>query len=156
MRWETLFDVAETGYRHWWFPVGIAVFVLIVFAALIAARAAGETRPWRSWIKPYALAATAALVVPAAAFLLTYRDYSQLRDALREGRYRVVEGPVTQLAPADRGDHFDEVIVVNSQRYAYSRSRLSAGFNRTRVLREGLRVRIADVNGSIARLEVLR
>jgi len=53
-----------------------------------------------------------------------------------------------------------ERFVVNGHHYEYSDYVVSAGFNNTQShggpIREGITVRIADVRGKIARLEIAR
>ena len=96
----------------------------------------------------------AGLVWTAVAFGTSYREYSSLRDALRSGNFEVVQGPVENFVEGDgrRPESFD----VRGHRYSYSWSVIQAGFNSPGLIRPGLEVRIADVNGEIARLEVSR
>jgi hypothetical protein len=85
-----------------------------------------------------------------------------MREAIRDGRYRIVEGTVTDFVPADAGDHHPEHFAVLTPggrvEYFYSESTVTQGFNQSQnhggPIRDGLRVRIADVGGKIARLEI--
>jgi hypothetical protein len=57
----------------------------------------------------------------------TYTDCRHLRDALDNGRYLTVEGPVTQLVPMPWQGHAMEHFEVNGHRYAYSDYVVTAG-----------------------------
>lgn len=94
----------------------------------------------------------------------TWMDHSQtkrMRDALETGDYTVVEGHVREFERGDRGGHQEErfTIVSDGRRYTYeyTSSRRQPGFHESHgPVREGLFVRIADVDGYIARLEIGR
>jgi hypothetical protein len=101
----------------------------------------------------------AALLVGGSAYWLEYSETRRLRDALDTGDYTEVEGHVREFQRGDRGGHRDErfTIVSNGRRYTYgySYSRRVPGFHESHgPIREGLFVRIADVDGHIARLEI--
>jgi hypothetical protein len=83
----------------------------------------------------------------------------RLRSALESGAYTVVEGEVTEFERGDRGRHRDErfSVVSGGRRYtyAYRSSSYEPGFHESHgPIREGMHLRIADVGGHIARLEV--
>jgi hypothetical protein len=78
------------------------------------------------------------------------------------GHYVTVEGTVEDFIAGDSGDHRPETWSVRDSkglhRYSYSPSRGFVGFTQTQAhggpMRSGLRVRVADVDGLIARLEI--
>ena len=80
-----------------------------------------------------------------------------MRDALRRGLYVRVEGTVEDFRP-DVGDH-GESFYVGKHYFDYAASYPTSAYNRTGphggLVREGMHVRIADVAGKIARLEIL-
>lgn len=90
-----------------------------------------------------------------------YAQHAQLRSALAERSYVAVEGVVYD-SPQGAKDADGKSWVVESGRtaywYRYDSSPLSVGYRRsapgTGGLRDGARVRIADVGGRIARLAV--
>jgi hypothetical protein len=90
----------------------------------------------------------------------TFFDYWELRQALKSGDFKVVEGMVVDFVPMPYSGHAKERFSVNGRLYEYSDFAVSAGFNNTQSqggpIREGLIVRIADVRGKIARLEIAR
>jgi hypothetical protein len=101
------------------------------------------------------------------AFLVTcliagteYSGAARLRRALADGAYAEVEGIVTDFRATPSRE--SESWVVESggarHRYEYSASELASGYQRTQreggAIRNGIRVRIADVGGVIARLEI--
>ena len=95
-------------------------------------------------------------VVCGLALALSYLQLTHLRNALDKGRFAVVQGVVTSLQPGD--GHRSETFEVGGHRYEYSSSSRSVGFNRDAAvggpIRNGLPVRITDVGGEIARLEI--
>lgn len=98
-------------------------------------------------------------LVPGFMGLMQWSERERLGRALETGAYTVVEGEVTGFERGDRGSHRDERFSVASggrrYTYAYRSSSYEPGFHESHgPIREGLRVRIADVGGYIARLEV--
>ena len=93
-----------------------------------------------------------------------YAQHGQLVRALREGSFVHVEGIVYDRPPEGSKDATDASWVVEAGTkahwYRYDRSPLSVGYRRsapgTGGLRDGARVRIADIGGRIARIEVER
>jgi hypothetical protein len=91
-----------------------------------------------------------------------YAQHGQLRSALAERSYVAVEGVVYDSPQGAAKDVDGKSWVVESGRtahwYRYDSSPLSVGYRRsapgTGGLRDGARVRIADVGGRIAKLEV--
>jgi hypothetical protein len=87
-------------------------------------------------------------------------NYWRLREALRTGRYEVVEGTVTDFVPMPKEGDTKGQFVVNGHHYQHSDHLVTRGINNTQSqsgpIRAGLRVRIADVGGKIARLEIAR
>lgn len=91
-----------------------------------------------------------------------YAQHGQLRSALAERSYVAVEGVVYDSPQGAAKDVDGKSWVVESGRtahwYRYDSSPLSVGYRRsapgTGGLRDGAHVRIADVGGRIARLEV--
>ena len=85
-----------------------------------------------------------------------------LRIALSRGHYQLREGIVTNFVPGDPGDHQPETWTLHATgtdfSYSYSPSILAPGYSRTAahggLIRNGLRVRVWDVGGDIARLEI--
>ena len=91
-----------------------------------------------------------------------YAQHGQLRSALAERSYMAVEGVVYDSPQGSAKDAEGKSWVVESGKtahwYRYDGSPLAVGYTRsgpgTGGLRDGARVRIADVGGRIARLEV--
>jgi hypothetical protein len=85
--------------------------------------------------------------------------YLGMRSRVLRGAYRIVEGTVRDFVPG--GAHQSESWVLESDStvdsYSYSPSIVDAGYDQTAPdggeVREGLRVRVWDVDGRIARLE---
>ena len=91
-----------------------------------------------------------------------YAQHGQLRSALAEGSYMAVEGVVYDSPQGPAKDVDGKSWVVESGKtahwYRYDSSPLTVGYRRTAPgmggVHDGARVRIADVGGRIARLEV--
>ena len=91
-----------------------------------------------------------------------YAQHGQLQRALREGSFVRVEGIVYDEPPGAATDAEGPSWVVDAggtaHWYRYDRSPLAVGYRRsapgTGGLHNGARVRIADIGGRIARLEV--
>ena len=159
----TVFDVLD-GYPRWtgeivWMIVGVA---LVIALACHLREWLPMPRPVRSAVM---LVLLALLLVLLPVHVAAHRDFAAMRDAVREGRFTVAEGRVEDFHPPWRlnGNRTTpETFRVYSHkqtfRYRYLGSDVAPGFNvpsdRGGPIREGLRVRIADVDGRIARLEI--
>ena len=139
-------------------PMVIAVVAVFLFRRYMPAPP--ESRP--TWMdRPAAVAAVAAIAVLASGGLVAgrYFQVKGLQDRLGSGDYVVVEGRVENFVPGDKGGHRDERWSVRSggrlYTYRYKWSTMVPGFHRSAgPIREGLHVRLADVDGYIARLEI--
>jgi hypothetical protein len=164
MHFETVFDVAQAGYRHWWFPAGglilVAVGAFFVFlprhtAILFPSGLQGQWRRWFGW--SYLIFSVVWTVV---ALVSTLGGYIDARRALASGKASVVEGVVTDFRPMPRAGHAHESFVVGGQRFFYSDYSVTAGFNNTRShggpIDNGVYVRITHRGNTILRLEIAR
>lgn len=157
--YELVFDVSLAGYRQWTYPARVIALAAIGWAWLAWRRT--QPPPVGKWrrAQPYLFVGFTTLMA-LVTLITTYWDYHHLSSRLKAGDYRVVEGTVTRFVPMPRAGHSMESFEVNGARYAYSDFVIEAGFNNAQShggpIREGLRVRIADVDGQIARLEVDR
>ena len=97
--------------------------------------------------------ATAWLLTAAA---VTFGSRHQLAEALESRRYTEVVGTVTEFSAADPLRRRPESWRVGAHTYRLQDAQFGRGLHSTGLVREGMRVRIADVNGAIARLEVAR
>jgi len=162
LAYEVIYDAARLLFPGW--PV-------VALGALVAAVGAGIGAYGRRRAKGSPLprmVATSAIVFGASWALLVggglYAQHAQLRDALNEGSFVRVEGIVHDRPPGGANDQVGPSWVVESGEvahwYRYDRSPLSIGYRRTAPgtggLTDGARVRIADIGGRIARVEVER
>lgn len=159
LQYHLVYDAGTAGFTDWWF---LALAVLVLGAMGISAHRSlrGDAPARERYFYLFAIPfVTVCLLIAARA---TFGQGRELRDALAAGQYTVVEGTVQDFSPSDRGDHTEERWRVESNgtmyMYHYVRSRPKPGFRQTAVhggpIRPGLHVRIADVDGYIARLEV--
>jgi hypothetical protein len=160
MNYELVFDVREAGYRYWWFPaVGLGFLALFIGMFLWRRRRPYTGRSWKHRYMPQ-VGVAISLFWTTVAFQGTFNEYRRMADAMATGRYEMVEGVVTQFVPMPFEGHAKETFSVAGHRYAYADAIVTAGFNTSQShggpIHEGLQVRIADVDGAIARLEIAR
>lgn len=154
------FDVTAGGYQTWRsaiLPACVSAAALIVLMFLRFSPSVKErgARFYRGIIS--AVGAVAAMGC-VAMLVHTRCEYDELQSSLRNMTFHVVEGYVVDFIPQGVDGHPIERFRVDSARFEYSRSDITSAFHRTAIeggpIRNGIAVRIADVNGKIARLEV--
>ena len=158
--YQVVFDLRRQWPADWWIPV----LPLIGVYVLIRSAAAGKARESRAY--PF----IRILFIGSAVFLSlcfaagTTYVYTRLRAALDGGNARWVEGTVTEFVPQDawtkRPEHFVVVTPTVRYEYSYTANIGRGGFNGSSFhpgpLKDGTRVRIADVDGVIVVLEIAR
>jgi hypothetical protein len=158
MSYRLIFDVCAAGYRNWWIP-GEAIAVAIIACALAVA---WLLRPWKRRYLPglvwLALVALVSGFTGVSSFRATHGRYASMCGALREGRFTTVEGPVSGFAPYDTAaQHAIEKFDVGDHHFSYNPRSHATGFHEAShggaPIGDGLQVRIAVVEGEIARLE---
>ena len=159
-QYQTVFDLAQSGYKTWPFPALGLIFVMIgavmvffpaFFNSFSWGFIKGQGRRVFSWFfLLFSIAWT------TLAFLSTYGEYSTLRDRLDRRTVEVVQGNVENFQADAKRESFD----VSGTHFEYSYYTASNAFNTPSThggpLRAGLRVRITHVEGKIVRLEILR
>jgi hypothetical protein len=160
--YRVVYDAAASGFQHWNFVVVCLAILIVLFVLVSLSRRDGSII---ARVRPFLYLAIMFVALGALpASRSAYRDFVHLRGALRDGRVTVVEGRVIEFRPelSGKSDHLLETFKVRSNgqvySYRYSSTDLKPGFNQTfrraGPIRQMLRVRIADFNGRIARLEV--
>jgi hypothetical protein len=160
--YEVVYDAARLAFPAW--PV--AALGLAVAAAGAGLGAYVRRRGVAS--APVRMAVSSAIIFGVSWALLVggglYAQHGQLRRALEEGSFVRVEGLVYDRPSGAAQDREGASWVVEAGQiahwYRYDRSPLSVGYRRaapgTGGIRDGARVRIADIGGRIARIEVER
>lgn len=158
--YHVIYDAARVRFPAW--PVASVGLLVAALGVGLGAyfRQRGVTSPAaRTFV-------TSAIIFGVSWALLVggglYAQHGQLRSALAEGSIVRVEGVVYDSPPGAEKDGDGRSWVVESGTtahwYRYDRSPLAVGYRRTAPgtggLRDGARVRIADIGGRIARLEV--
>lgn len=161
MPFVKVFDVAREGYSTWWFPAFGLIFVaiggLLVFRPGLVQR---YMRPRRLNARVFGWSYFIFGVLwTVATFVSTYTQYHTAASDLSNGRYEVVEGPVTNFVPMPSEGGSLESFVVGGRRFSYKDS-AAPGFHTTArhggPIREGLYVRVTYSGDLILRLEIAR
>lgn len=154
MDYYVAFDASQPNLGNWAFAL-IPLAVCLIGAAMIAfnRRAKAERRRLLPYVGTFFGGVVFCLFVIRGVL-----EHERLTDRLQSGRFVVVEGVVENFVPMRAGGKGYERFVVAGHEYHYSENMPSFSFNQTRSsggpIRPGIRVRIADVDGVIARLEV--
>jgi hypothetical protein len=157
-----LYDVGRQGYQTWRdasLPALVTIVALLLgFIARKTVRDSPEPR-WRAYSRVARLVAFLGLVGTFASLIYTWHEFHQYSGALNSGKYRNTTGIVTSFVPERSDGHPRESFQLDNVRFEYSSSDVTSAFHRTvgtgGPLREGLSVRIADVDGRIVRLEAI-
>jgi len=154
--YNVIFDEAVRGYREWLFPLGLfAAGLWIVFIQWALRRFNRETadRILPLWTRYFALL----IGVGGSGFflLMTYPPHARLRDALRSGKVRTIEGILTSVQPGDPGGFVITSTDGLTHDFHYSDHQLTPGYRDAHPpFRVGQRARVAELDGAVARLEV--
>jgi len=121
----TVFNVAEAGYRNWWFPAFGLIFVALgictIFPTKLVKIKSGKG-PIRLVLLSFAVFWT------VLSFAGTYLDYTNSRRCLLSGRAEYIEGTVENFVEVPAKS---ESFSVAGVPFSYSDNVVSAGFNRT-------------------------
>ena len=160
--YEVLYDASRVRFPAW--PVailGLAVAAVgIGLGAYLRRRAVQSTAAQTLVTSLIIFGVSWALLVGGGLYL----QHGQLERALRDGSFVRIEGVVYDRRSSGSLDASGPSWVVEAGEvahwYRYDRSPLGVGYRRSAPgsggLRDGSRVRIADVGGRIARIEVER
>ena len=158
--WAVAYDVGRLVLPGWRLAaVGVAVGVAGLALLRVTGRAARGGTARRALGTALAIFGLFGAVVVGGG---VFAQHARLRAALRAGTFSVVEGTVFDRPPS-AGERAGAWVVESGEQahwYRYDRSPLSIGYRRagpgTGGLRDGARVRLADVGGRIARVEIAR
>lgn len=156
MTYHTIFDVCAAGYRNWRGSVETLSFALLAAAGLLLTLRKRRTVPLRVFLF---VVIAASVSTAFSSFRNTHARYNKMCRALHENTYSQVDGEVLRFTPAvpSRGSLL-ESFSVGSRRYSYDPSGSSTGYHVGQAhgspIQDGIHVRIADVDGEIARLEL--
>ncbi len=152
--WRVVFDGSADGWRGLQFGTSMLGGALLI---ALAGAYFDKLNQRKVFSMKTRIVSGFVLVCAIISLVGGHSDYNAISGALHRGEYRVVEGEVHSFIPATDWGAF-ESFMVGDHRYEYSDSWVVPGYHRTSanggVIRSGLRVRIADVDGQIAKLEV--
>jgi hypothetical protein len=152
LTYRVVFDVSRQLPQDWW------GFILPLVMVTVLMRFGPRNRVNQTlWFKGVFVGFAIFLTIAIA--VITWTSYFLFRGTLEHGDYRVVEGTVAEFVPEKPNTKQPESFIVVSPAettvYSYSRWIGTGGLNNSHGhIRNGVRVRIADVRGRIARLEV--
>lgn len=164
MTYRTVYDVTKLWFWHWEPLIIGLLFVwigsLLVYPAVTMPpglkknlqEKGGRVLSWS-----FILSACAFMLVP----LSQIRAYQDASNGIKEGRYSIIEGNVTQFIPMPWAGHALECFVVSGERYCYADYIVGVGFNNTAShggpIKDGLPVRITyNARNAILRLEIAK
>jgi hypothetical protein len=162
-QFEVVFDVSSIGYRSWHaalFPACIA-FASVPFALVPRISVTNEQTANTHLRRALAGAVAVVFSLSSIGLLLsTWSDFDGLRTAVKSGQCREVTGQVANFVPELENGHPREQFTVGPREFVYSSSDITSAFHWTYgqggPVRAGQTVRICDVGGAIARLEIRR
>ena len=144
-----VYDFTENSYR----PIFEYLWPLLPFLIVgvpVALFGAGKTRSLGFFVAIF----SAGLMVVVGYHL--FSDFDRIQTTYKQGKYSENEGVVTNFQPSV--DEQPELFMVNDIQYKIYPYRMSVTYvqvsHQGGPIREGLRVRIWDIEGAIVRLEV--
>jgi hypothetical protein len=159
MYFETVYDLAQSGYTNWRFAANGLVFVVFavfsMFFSMFFPRVAAVI--FRITPRLARGVFVASVIFTVSAFAMTYAKYLEARQALLSGDYTVVEGTVTDFGPVKLlAGPPEERFTVAGQTFMCSDINPEPGFNsrRLHVITNGIYVRVTHRGNSILRLEI--
>lgn len=161
MNYVVLFDLTREGFTNWGDAVFPAVVIIIgAVSAFFLNKIPEDKRDNRdSMLLAMGIALPPVLLVVVGLILYNgVREYSGLRNRMETGNVRVTAGVVTAFKPEPSDGHpWGEAFTVNGVEFKYTHHDFSAAFHKTHwqrgPVRDGLPVRITDVDGKIVKLE---
>ena len=158
MQYQLVYDASAQGFEFPWSSLlGLAPLAL----GLVVLRFPALWFPQRRRLGRVlgTLVTGFGLILLVGIPMAKWRERHEFQDRLHQKDYALVEGTVTEFVPGAVDGHPMESFAVNGHKYMYS-PYTSSGFSTIAAqggpIRPGLHVRIADVNGNIARLEIAR
>jgi len=158
LSYRTYFDVARDGFADWnmvRFPllIGLAWILLNFVSRILRKRNPFDVKALLGYLGVLVLTSYVAIMM----YRMRHGEYERMRDAELNGGCEWVEGTVANMQPEER-EGAVESFVVSGHRYSYGSHGIGPGFHLGHAsggpMKNGLQVRICDVGGAIARLEI--
>lgn len=160
MDYLVFYDIQQVWYPGWWiFGIGIVCLLyglgIIFFADTPPLDSFIQRSTGRRVVVPILICVFGSVWIGGG--IVNRSAFANLRAAARDGSAEIVEGVVEQYVLRAEG-HPKETFVVGNRYFAYSDYDSGAGFHQTQAsggpITEGLRVRIAHLDGRIVKLEI--
>jgi LPXTG-motif cell wall-anchored protein len=149
--YTTVFDLAETGFKSWWFPAVGLIFIAIGILVILGRYKHSGGKRFPLFFLGFAIIWT------SVSGAWTYSEYLALRSA-KDGSAQVVEGRISDFVPMPKSGHAMERFCVSGKCFEYSDFVITSGFNNTSShggpVREGLLARVTYVGDDIVKLEI--
>lgn len=155
-QYRLIYDAAAAGFHTWTFSLFGLAPVAIGLAGVLALRNDPNERYRRFARTGAPIAMIFGLLWTIGVFTTVEREYRGLSTALSDHSYLPVEGVVSDYTPEGASGRPSESWSVSGHRYVVSRYTMTSAFSTPGIVKAGERVRIADVDGMIARLEIAR
>src|SRR5260221_3336043 len=132
-----VFDVLDSGFKDWSFSaIGLIVcaigIAIVLFPRIIKATGIPFLNLESKWQKVFRYFILGfAVLWTALAFSGTYFAHLQHQALVREGRCRIVEGPVENFVPMPFSGHPEESFDVSGVPFKYSEYAVTDAFNNT-------------------------
>ena len=151
--YQLVYDATDAGFTTWPFAAAGLIFVFAGVIAFLLNRnpSTPRERVLRKVVAPILVVIGSWFSIGTLSALRS--EHRRVSEALLHHQYELVEGPVTVIAAGSDG-HPPETWKVGSHSYEVNPSEISSGFTKDKVMSSGTIVRIADVEGKIARLEI--
>ncbi len=132
-----VFDVLDSGFKNWWFPVFGLIFVVVGLVIFFEPKVVSKTgishlnfqSKWQTFFRYFFLGF--AILWTSIAFYSTCSSHRRRKTLVEEGACLIVEGPVENFVPMPYAGHADESFSVSGIQFRYSDYEVADGFNNT-------------------------
>ena len=158
--YTVVYDFSNATYHVWWPVYLFLALVPLLFAVDVLRNIlAGRPAFTRRFLLGKLVLGVAIIAWQLNWIRMDHQGWDRVRSEYLAGRFEVVEGVVTDFQP-ETEQNIEETFTVNGHHYRYMSRMSGIGFNRSNLIggpiRNGLHVRIRDMDGRILKLEIAR
>ena len=159
---KLLYDASTEGLWFWWlypsflpFPIIGGILARRIYRSAESVDASGRRTRVRLAFALFALS----LLVPGALAWNSYSNYRDFHDRLARGDVIVVQGTVQDFVPQSADRRRPERFRIGDNQYELFDNEYAPGYHTLRanggVITDGLVLRLAEIDGRIARIELI-